>query len=469
MPIFLNGVKQGATESTGDITIVASSIEHDATQTDGATISHNTTLEVLSNLAVYEANMSDGSFTTKEYVDDELVLKVDEADRNVNNGYAGLDAFGHVPIEHLPPAVLGTSSYLGVWHANTNTPTIANGTGNNGDYYRVDEAGTQNLGGGAIEYHVGDVVVYDTADNTWHRIGDEDHDASTISLVLPFVPVTGVDVVGTDTIQNALEKLQGNVTELQEIEHIHPLQEVMNEGSTAVAIPGNVSIQTNANMTLTATGTMALHGSSTSQTATGAHTQTFDHAVITASITDGCQVDHGTTVKVLSDLSTYESNMSSGSFVTKDYLESQLSPAGAAGGAIGDVKASMLTAAQMTAIDATWHIADGSGCSGSDYHTLTGNATVPDLRGQFIRGFDPTAIVDPDGASRTLGDSQADMFKAHSHTQSMKGTGYDPPANGIGGVNGSLPNWPVNPTDSTGGDETRPVNIAMNYFIKINN
>jgi len=36
---------------------------------------------------------------------------------------------------------------------------------------------------------------------------------------------------------------------------------------------------------------------------------------------------------------------------------------------------------------------------------------MPDMRGQFLRGYDPGALVDPDGASRIPGSSQLDAFQ----------------------------------------------------------
>ena len=49
-------------------------------------------------------------------------------------------------------------------------------------------------------------------------------------------------------------------------------------------------------------------------------------------------------------------------------------------------------------------------CNGQSYDetiytalfAILGVNTVPDLRGAFIRGYDPTATRDPDGASRAI-------------------------------------------------------------------
>jgi hypothetical protein len=73
------------------------------------------------------------------------------------NGVATLDSGGKIPASQLPSSVM---EYKGVWNATTNTPTLADGTGDNGDVYLVNVAGSQNLGSGTISFAVGDWVVY---------------------------------------------------------------------------------------------------------------------------------------------------------------------------------------------------------------------------------------------------------------------------------------------------------------------
>lgn len=54
---------------------------------------------------------------------------------------------------------------------------------------------------------------------------------------------------------------------------------------------------------------------------------------------------------------------------------------------------------------------DGAEFSVTDYprlYALLGKSTTPDLRGLFVRGFDPAGKVDPDGATRAIGSKQAD-------------------------------------------------------------
>jgi hypothetical protein len=80
------------------------------------------------------------------------------------NGYASLDSGGKVPISQLPSSIM---EYKGTWNAATNTPTLANGTGDTGDVYICNVAGTVNFGAGPITFAVGDYVIY--SGTIWQR------------------------------------------------------------------------------------------------------------------------------------------------------------------------------------------------------------------------------------------------------------------------------------------------------------
>lgn len=91
------------------------------------------------------------------------------------NGYASLDGSGKIPVAQLPNSIM---EFQGQWNASTNTPTLADGTGNPGDVYRVSTAGTQNLGSGSITYAVADWLMYNGT--IWQKA--QNADAANLSL-----------------------------------------------------------------------------------------------------------------------------------------------------------------------------------------------------------------------------------------------------------------------------------------------
>lgn len=108
---------------------------------------------------------------------------------------------------------------------------------------------------------------------------------------------------------------------------------------------------------------------------------------------------------------------------------------------------------------------------GTTFGTGDGSTTfnLPDLRGQFIRGFDDGKGVD---SGRTFGSAQADDFKAHTHSTAIHPSGEENAGYGLTSSVSFTDRVMVNGTgtsvqsSSTGGTETRPKNIALLYCIR---
>jgi microcystin-dependent protein len=144
-----------------------------------------------------------------------------------------------------------------------------------------------------------------------------------------------------------------------------------------------------------------------------------------------------------------------------------------------------------TAVPSGYLLCDGRAVSRTTYPDLfaaigtgfgsgDGSTTfdLPDFRGRFLRGVDGAANRDPETSARTaakaggnagnlVGSIQADQFAAHTHN------GYFYDVAGAGGTMfatgqqaRSLGN-PYGLMGSAGGTETRPINIYVNYIIKI--
>ena len=147
-----------------------------------------------------------------------------------------------------------------------------------------------------------------------------------------------------------------------------------------------------------------------------------------------------------------------------------------------------VTANAGTIIPTGWLLCNGQTVSRATYSSLfaaisttygkgDGSTTfnVPDYRGMFLRGVDAGAGNDPDTVSRVaqgtgtalaggnLGTLQADAFASHNHTSGFgsvilmnRGSQY-----------GTYIQSGSSNTTNTGGNETRPKNVYVNYIIKI--
>jgi len=160
-----------ATATTRTITMPNSNVNLGDIATNAQAISDAQTdiddLVTLSGVAVNSVNL--GTFTGTTIPDNsnikqalqaletEVESKVDSSEKGSANGVATLDSGGKIPTSQLPNSVM---EYLGNWNANTNTPTLVDGTGNPGDVYRASVAGTQDLGSGSQTWGVGDFVIY---------------------------------------------------------------------------------------------------------------------------------------------------------------------------------------------------------------------------------------------------------------------------------------------------------------------
>ena len=104
---------------------------------------------------------------------------------------------------------------------------------------------------------------------------------------------------------------------------------------------------------------------------------------------------------------------------------------------------------------------------GTTYGSGNGTTTfnLPDLRGEFIRGWDHGRGVDK---NRIFGSTQEDEIKSHNHP--LKYADYWQ-TDGPGRMpylqsNVSVYGISTNTIQNTGGTETRPRNVALMYIIK---
>lgn len=95
-----------------------------------------------------------------------VYYEIHDYGRGLAGGVATLDQNGRIPYQQLPES---TIEYKGTWDASTNTPHLADGTGNQGDMYFCVTSGTVTLGTGrTIAFYIGDRVIYDGT--IWERL-----------------------------------------------------------------------------------------------------------------------------------------------------------------------------------------------------------------------------------------------------------------------------------------------------------
>ena len=96
------------------------------------------------------------------------------------NGIATLDATGRIPYAQLPES---TMEFKGTWDASTNTPTLADGNGRNGNFYVVSVAGTQTFGGVEITFNTNDRIIYNGDTSSWAKLSSGD--VRTVNSIKP--------------------------------------------------------------------------------------------------------------------------------------------------------------------------------------------------------------------------------------------------------------------------------------------
>jgi hypothetical protein len=126
---------------------------------------------------------------------------------DVANGVPRLDVNGKILVSQLPNSVM---EYKGTWNAATNTPTLVNGTGNQGDVYLCNVAGTVDFGAGAIAFVVGDQVIY--SGSIWQRASGA---TGTVTSVAVTESGDSLNITGSPITTSGTINIGFNGTNLQ--------------------------------------------------------------------------------------------------------------------------------------------------------------------------------------------------------------------------------------------------------------
>ena len=169
---------------------------------------------------------------------------------NVSNGVPKLDVNGKILVSQLPNSVM---EYLGTWNAATNTPFLVNGTGNAGDVYLCNVAGTVDFGAGPISFVVSDQVIY--SGTIWQKASGSN---GTVTSVAVTESGDSLNITGSPITTSGTINIGFNGTNLQYINGAGDLTTFPTLlSSVGLSMPSAFSVS---NSPLTANGTIAVTG-----------------------------------------------------------------------------------------------------------------------------------------------------------------------------------------------------------------
>ncbi|MEA2037224.1 MAG: hypothetical protein U9O94_06950, partial [Nanoarchaeota archaeon] len=149
--------------------------------------------------------------------------------------------------------VTGALTYQGSWNASTNSPTLADGTGTQGQYYVVTTAGSRDLGSGSISFTIGDWIIHNGSE--WEKL-DSTNDVQSVfgrtgiitsangDYSASQITNTAAGTISATTIQDAINELdsekQGIDAQLTDIAGLTPTDSyfIVGNGSNFVTESG---------------------------------------------------------------------------------------------------------------------------------------------------------------------------------------------------------------------------------------
>lgn len=185
-------------------------------------------------------------------------------------------------------------------------------------------------------------------------------------------------------------------------------------------------------------------------------------ATVAAALADKLDLSGGTLTNFLTLHANPTSNLHA---ATKQYVDGRTVPPGAVFYFAANSPPSGYLECDGSAVSRATY-ADLFATVGTTFGVGNGSTTfnLPDLRGEFIRGWDDGRGVD---TGRAFGTAQADELKAHRHALSKRGGNNSNTSTSlVAGALSATTAFDADIMDNTGGTETRPRNIALLACIK---
>ena len=126
--------------------------------------------------------------------------KIDSSEKAAINGVATLDATGKVPASQIE---FTSESYKGSWNANTNTPIVSSGAGENGDYYIVSVAGSTTIDGVSV-WEPGDTIIFNGGLSVWEKVLGTKTPLEILTIVEKTNNATGFSFAGGTTTSKTI-------------------------------------------------------------------------------------------------------------------------------------------------------------------------------------------------------------------------------------------------------------------------
>ena len=216
--VLLAGNTSTRTATVGRLNVDNIVIDSNAIQFSDSTIQNTawTGLPIASNSVLGGVKIDASSIT----INGSVISVPAVATIGQTNGIATLGSDGKLTSAQIPTSLSGAIIFKGTWDATTNTPTLVDGTGQNGWQYAVAVAGTVNLGSGSITFVPGDFIIYNGS--IWQKIAANTIAAAgtlTGSTLASGVTASSLTSVGTlinltvtNTISGSINGNAGTVT-----------------------------------------------------------------------------------------------------------------------------------------------------------------------------------------------------------------------------------------------------------------